>query len=268
MKRLSFLIIISLIILSCENTETYSPALQGLIDNELYRSLDARATESEDGSFIIQGVTENETLTMKVSALEVGTYNFGGSSANYASFEDFNGNTYFTNPDGEGRMTISNYNPEAQIVSGSFNFTAIRPGIDTLSIGNGIFFEVPVNPYIEPIFNPATNAGTFVSLIDGNPFNPFNVSAVENTNSIVITGSSTNRTILLSIPKTIGMGNYELPAMGYIAEYIENGDISGAISGNLTIISHNQANNLIKGTFSFLTATNSISLGQFNVVYE
>mgnify|MGYP003663705566 CR=1 FL=1 len=268
MKKLLPLVLILLVFLSCDNTETYSPALQGVIDNQLYRSIDARATENEDGSFLIQGVTENETLTMKVADLQAGTYDFGGNSSNYGAFEDFDGNTYFTNPDGDGQIVISNYNPEAKIVSGAFEFTAIRTGVDTLRVGDGVFFEIPVAQYVEPAFNPSTNAGTFVSFIDGNPFNPFNISAVENTNSVVISGSSTSITILLSVPKTIEPGNFELPAMGFIANYIENGDTQEAISGNLSIISHNQVNNVIKGTFSFLTPTKSIAFGQFNVVYE
>lgn len=257
---------------SCEDVQDSQSALQATLDFDLYRAVGTRAAENEDGSYLIQGITQNETLTMKVPSLDLGSYSFGGDSENYGLFENFNGDAYFTNPDGAGHVTISNYNVEESTVSGSFNFKAILPGVDTLKVSDGLFFQIPVTNFIEasddPDIDPVTNAGTFVSLIDGGPFNPFEVSAVEAGDCIFISGTTTNRTILLKLPLDIQEGNVTVPEAGFIVRYTDGDGEEDAVTGNIIIFQHQPGIKRIKGTFSFQTATKSISLGQFNVFYE
>ena len=100
MRFLYILLLVLPVLSGCENVQRYDPALQGILNEELYRSVDARATENEDGSFLIQGVTQRELLTLRVQKGDPDAYTLGGNSSNYASFEDFNGNTYYTNPEG------------------------------------------------------------------------------------------------------------------------------------------------------------------------
>lgn len=271
MKSLHLYFLLAVVVLGCKNTEINDPAMQAELDSTLFVALDTRAVESEDGSYIVQGITQNETLTLRISDLAVGRYRLGGTNLNYASFENVNGDTYFTNPLGGGEVNISNWDQDAKLVSGSFTFSAVITGIDTIAVQRGLFFEAPVMPFVEPSIetvDPSTNAGIFVSYIDGNPFNPFNVSAVETVDSIIITASTTNRSILIKVPKDIEMGNIVLPEMSHLAQYIDGDGAEDALSGNLIIFSHTQNDNHIKGTFSFQTATKSISLGQFNVIYE
>jgi hypothetical protein len=271
MKRLHLFFLLGIVVVGCKNTEINDPAMQAELDSTLFIALDTRAIENEDESYVIQGITQNETLTLKLSDLVVGRYQLGGASVNYASFENVNGDTYFTNPQGEGEVVISNWDRDANLVSGSFKFTAIIAGIDTIAVQRGLFFEAPVKSYVEPSIetvDPSTNAGTFVSFIDGNPFNPFNVSAVETVDSIIITASTSNRSIIIKMPRDIQMGNIVLPEMGHLAQYKDGNGTEDALSGNLIIFSHMVNARKIKGTFSFQTDTKSISLGQFNVIYE
>lgn len=271
MKCLRLFFLLAIVLSGCTNTETNDPAMQAELDATLFVALDTRAAENEDGSYIIQGITQNETLTLRISDLAVGRYRLGGTNPDYASFENVNGDAYFTNPQGQGDVFISNWDRDAKLVSGSFTFTAVIAGIDTLAVQRGLFFEAPVTNYVEPSIetvDPSTNAGTFVSNIDGNPFNPFNVSAVETVDSIIITASTSNRSILIKVPKDIEMGNIVLPESGHIAQYIDGDGTEDALSGNLIIFSHMVNARHIKGTFSFQTVTKSISLGQFNVIYE
>ncbi|RMA66374.1 DUF6252 family protein [Ulvibacter antarcticus] len=271
MKRLFFVFIISIVIVGCENTQVYDPALQAQLDNELFRSLDAQAKENEDGTYVIQGITQHETLTLKIATLQVGEYQLGGTSPNFASFENFNGDTYYTNPNGEGKVTISSYDPAARIVSGTFNFVAIIEGVDTIAVNSGVFFEAPIRVpelEIDDDDEPNTNAGTFVSYINDNPFNPFSVSAERVSNAIVIKGSTTNREIVIRLPLDVAAGNISLPHNGYFASYEDGDGTETAVSGNIIVFEHLPASNKVKGTFSFQTATKSISLGQFNVFYE
>jgi len=271
MTRLLLILFSIFLFLGCENQEDNTPALQASLDNDLYISVDSRASIDEDGNLTIQGITENETLTLRLSALELGTFNLGGNSLNYASFEDFNGNAYYTNPDGSGQVVVSNIDTEAEIITGSFKFTAILTGIDTLTVSRGIFFEVPYGDGVADDTGGngnQTNAGTFISLIDGNPFNPFTITAINSGNSIVISANTTSRTLLLSVPLGSVPGSVVLPQQNYTAKYIDENIEENATSGNIIIISHDPVAKTIKGTFSFETASKSISLGQFNVVYN
>ena len=271
MKQFTLFISLLLLLSSCENSEVVNRVLQAEIDNTFYRALDARITANEDGTFLIQGITQHELLTMKISTLAVRTYNFGGNSANYASFENLNGDTYFTNPLGDGRVTISNYNEEAQTASGTFEFNAVIEGVDTIAVHNGVFYQAPIfNLSVdnEIIIDPATNAGTFVSYIDGNPFNPFIVSAVETSDFIEIIGSTANRSVTLSFPKDIAPDDYSLPRDRFSAVYEDNDGVEESTTGNVIVFSHDTNTNKIKGTFFFITANHTITLGQFNVIYE
>jgi hypothetical protein len=271
MTRVGLFFALAITVLGCKNTETNDPAMQADLNSTFFAALDTRAVESEDGTFVIQGITQRETLTLKISTLEEGIYNLGGNSQNYASFENANGDTYFTNPLGSGEVVISRYDIGEKVVSGSFKFTAMIEGVDTIAVQRGLFFEAPVKKYVEPTpdtNDPATNAGTFVSSIDGNPFNPFNVTAEETVDSIIIRASTSNRSILIKLPKAVEMGNVILPQPGFLAQYIDGNGTEPALSGNLIIFSHMLNTNHIKGTFSFQTATKNVSLGQFNVIYE
>jgi len=271
MKQLILFICLLFLVSSCEKTEVTDIVLQAEIGNTLFRALDARITENEDGTFFIQGITQQESITMKVANLEVRTYNFGGTSANYASFEDLNGAAYFTNPDGEGWVTISNYNEEAQTASGSFEFRAIQEGVDTIAVQNGLFYQAKILnilPDDEIIIDPVTNAGTFVCQIDGNPFNPFNVSALVSTDFIEIKGYTGIKSITIKVPITIETGSYSLPRMGFSAYYEDGSGLQDSVTGNVIIFEHDPIDRKIKGTFFFLTDTIAITLGQFNVTYQ
>lgn len=272
MKQLMLLLCLLVVVSSCENTQVVNSVLQAEIDNTLYRALDARVSPNEDGSYLIQGISQFELLTLKISSLEIRSYDLGGTLPNYASFENVNGDTYFTNPLGDGIVTISNINEVAQTVTGSFKFNAVIEGVDTIAVQRGLFFEAPIlysvvddNPII---IDPATNAGTFVSLIDGNPFNPYNVTAVANNVSITVKGYTANRAITLSLPKDIAPNNYVLPDTGFSATYEDNDGVEQATTGNIIVFTHDTNTKKIKGTFYFLTNTRSISLGQFNVIYQ
>ena len=256
---------------SCKKTEVTDIVLQARVGDNFFRALDAKITENEDGTYLIQGITQQESITMKVANLEVRTYEFGGTSSNYASFENLNGDTYFTNPYGEGRVTISNYNEEAKTASGSFEFKAMIEGVDTIAVQNGLFYQAKVLNILEDdeiIIDPVTNAGTFVCHIDGNPFNPFNVSAIVSSDLIVIKGFTGNKSITIKLPVDVETGSYPLPRMGFSAYYEDGDGLQDSTSGNMIIFTHDFINKKIKGTFFFLTATKTITLGQFNVTYQ
>jgi hypothetical protein len=244
--------------------------LQAKINDDFFRALDARLTESEDGTFLIQGITEKESITMKIGNLELGTYNFGEMSDNYASFEKSNGDSYFTNPNGEGSVTITSYNEEAQTASGSFGFRAMQEGVDTIAVQNGIFYQARIISLVDDdvIIDPVNTAGTFICLVDENPFNPFKVSALASDETIEIRGFTLNKSVTIEIPLDLDSGSYPLTDDGLQAYYEDGNGLENANSGNTIIFSNDPLERKVKGTFFFLTDSKTITLGQFNVTYQ
>ena len=271
MTRIITIIFVFTLFISCEDVQDSQSALQANLDFDLYDAIGTRAAKNEDGSYLIQGFTQNEILTMKVPTINEGTYTFGGNSDNYALFENSNDETYFTNPDGGGAITITDWNRDEEIVTGSFRFKAILGGVDTLKVSEGFFYRVEITRFVDSPDDdedPTTNAGTFVSLIDGIPFNPFEVSALESEDGIIIKASTANREILIKLPLDIEAGTIILPEPEFIVKYTGGGGEEDAVSGNLIVFQHQPTIKRVKGTFSFQTENRTISLGQFNVFYE
>ncbi len=266
MKNLLLLAFATTLLFSCEDIETNSPSLQASIDNVLFKATDARVTQNDDGTFLVQGITNDEALTLKISNNNVGTYVVGGGSGNYATFENSLGITYSTSPEGSGEIIVTDLNPTLNAMSGTFNFTAMVPGVDTITVQNGVFFEVLYDGNSGGGGN--TNDGTLLATVDENPFNPFNVSAVDTGNSIIILGANNSSSISVIVPIDVEAGSFDLPENGFSASYTLNSVEEDAIFGNIVIISHEVGVKTLTGTFSFLTENHTIEQGQFNVTYQ
>ena len=268
MKQIITLLLLVTVFTSCEeNVQDNTPALQGSINEEFFRANDSRGTLNEDGSFIIQGINGVETITLRINDFRRSTFELGGNFTNYATFEDKNGNLYTTDPLGSGSIILdAPSSVESGLAYGQFNFMAIRPGIDSIFVDNGFYFEVPFGNG-EDDDDDTVNSGSFVADIDGVTFNPFTVSAVDTGNSIVILASTSNINITISVPNDVTPANYSLPMTGFTATYADGTITESANSGTIIVLEHDTATNEIKGTFAFETDSKSISLGQFNVVY-
>ena len=267
MKNLLFILLTTLLIVSCDNTESNSPAMQADVDNVLFRADFAEADYFNDGEyFILQGKADDEILTLRASyPPENVNLEFGGESENFATFERANGIIYSTvNEGGNGSMIINTLNATNNSISGDFRFTAVSVGQDTITVSGGIFFEVPFGNGVDE----TPNAGSFSAEVDGSPFTSIDVLANELGDSIVIQGIVNTKKIKITVPNIVEEGSFEFPASGFSASYIVDSEEEIATSGNIIIISHDLDENIIKGTFSFVTETNTITLGQFNVTYQ
>ncbi len=269
-KVFLLLFILCFSLISCEEEiATNTPALQGTLDDLFFKAIDARATQFDDGSFLVQGVTQRELLTLRVRSGRPGAYALGNDSLNYGTFQNRAGDIYDTHPSGAGEIVVSNWDEANRTLTGTFTFTAILPGTDTLTVQRGIFFEVPYQGILidEPTDDPPPNAGTFVADIDGATFNPFDIAAALVGDQIVIRGLTPSTEVTVGVPASVTLGNYTLPTLGFSAAYTKNGVTETASSGNIIIIEHQPDQKTIKGTFSFRTASHVITRGQFNVSY-
>ena len=174
MKKFLFVLFATMSLISCEDTQTNEVALQAKEDDRLYTSTDARAALNEDGTLTIQGFNDEESMTIQLSRLGEGNFTIGEGSSNYAVYEDIGGSIYTTNPNGEGMVTISELNETNKTLSGTFNFNAFLPGIDTIYVSQGTLYNVSYTG--GDIVDP-TNAGLFSAKVDGNQFIPVTVSS-------------------------------------------------------------------------------------------
>lgn len=264
MKNILFILLAALSLISCEDIESNDVALQANIDNNLYRSTDARAALNEDGSLTIQGFTDEQSITIHLSRLDEGNFGIAEGLPNYAIYEDIGGSIYTTRPNGEGVVTISEVNEANKTITGTFNFNAFLPGIDTIYVSKGALHNVS---YSGGDITDPTNAGIFNAKVDGNPFLPFLVSARGTNNSIIISGSTANATIAISTPLAVEVGEYILPKSGFTAKYQDANGPETTASGVINITAHDISAKTIKGTFSFLTNRTEITEGQFEVSY-
>ncbi|SRX73346.1 DUF6252 family protein [Aequorivita antarctica] len=264
MKNILFVLLAALSLISCEDIETNEVALQANVDNRLYRSNDARAALNEDGSLTIQGFTDEESLTIHLSRLAEGNFGIAEGLPNYAIYEDMGGSIYTTRPNGVGVVTISEVNETNKTLTGTFNFNAFLPGIDTVYVSKGALHNVSYSG--GDIVDP-TNAGTFSAKVDGNQFIPVTVTSRNTGNTIITSGSTVNATIVISVTAGVEPGEYTLPRGGFAAKYQGLTGPEETVDGIITILEHDTTAKTINGTFSFITNRTEITEGQFNVAY-
>ena len=264
MKKYIFFLFATISLISCEDIEKNDPALQANIDNRFYSSNDTRASLNEDGSVTIQGFTQQESLTLQISQLAEGNFNIGEGISNYAAFMDMGGNIYTTRPNGQGVITISNLDEANKTLTGTFNFNAFLPGIDTIYVSKGALHNVS---YTSGEIPDPTNAGTFTAKVNGNPFLAIVVSSRDTGNNIITSGVGASSTIAISVPSSVELGNYTIPREGFQAKFQDAGGTETTLEGVIKVLEHDTALKTIKATFSFTTNRTEITEGAFNVAY-
>lgn len=252
-------------LIGCEDVETNSPAMQVSLNDELYKAVDARAEINENGTLVIQGITDLETLTLTLSGSSEGVYTLGGEGTNRAVFEDFLGSVYTTRPFGDGEVVLENSIDNT--LSGTFRFNAYRFGLDTLNARGGVFYKVPIitGSTEDPI---ATN-DDLTAVVDGENFTAVQVMVLNEFGRIVINAPSINGTAIgLEFPDTIIEGEYTIEDDGdEISLIYLSGDDAEGLSGTLVITSHDTVENIVTGTFEFETLDHIITEGQFTINY-
>tara|TARA_R100000935_G_scaffold27288_2_gene47438 strand:+ start:15708 stop:16526 length:819 start_codon:yes stop_codon:yes gene_type:complete len=272
MKKYLLLVCVACTLVACEDVEENSPAFQGNLDNVFYKSLDAQATLADDGSISIVGATSDQQITLVLSVFQGGSFMLNSGNGHQAFYEDGSGQLYSTENGGDGVVNITGRGEEGGVeyLSGDFNFNAILPGVDTVTVDRGLLFKVPViSGTIEDPTNPSdpNQDGAFVAEIDGELFDPSTVVATTTDTSIVIIGALGDNTIQLVIPLDAEPASQAIPGAGFNASYFIAGDEEQAISGAIRVVTHDMTAQGISGTFNFMTENHQISLGQFNIDY-
>jgi hypothetical protein len=265
MKRIILTIFaLSFILTGCEDIQDNSPAIQGEINNVFFKALDARGQQNDNGSFTLKGINQDQEVTLNFVNTEPGTYRLGPGRANSAFYEDANGNIYGTTPAGDGKIVITDHCSSCGTVSGNFNFVGINPGVDTIYMQKGIFFDVS---YLTGGIDNDTSDGFMNAEVDSEPFQTEVVSAEEIGGAIVINGFVDNTNITVKIPANSASGNYPIGTPGYDASYTVGSVVEVAQSGTISVNFINSNLRKAKVFFDFTTENHVISNGDTEVDY-
>jgi hypothetical protein len=191
------------------------------------------ATYFADDRFVIAGQTaDGESIAIQVANGGIGGFDLtqGGASINVAVYIASGDPIPYTtdvNLDGSGTLNLTLFDTDAQLVSGSFSFTAVRPLLDdngdimvddagnilseTIEITNGSFTEIPFTIEVGTGM-PSDNFGCDINS------NNFNIVELSVTKVLIaevpvikiVATSNTGATVRLDIPEALGEGMFNM----------------------------------------------------------
>jgi Family of unknown function (DUF6252) len=214
--------------------------------------------------------TDKKYVTIAVRDSGVHNYTLDENSLNVASYIDSNLTNTFNfstnqgvNPgDAGGVVNITSIDAVNKTVSGTFSFRVFRQFDNTQrTLTEGSFTNIP---YLTSI-PPTSSTDTFRVKIAGTMWVPPVVVASKTPAlppqllpQITVTGTSSDGTksVGMFMPDNIVPGNYtfDLFAGTYLGLYNPDtnpNNSQGAMSGTLTILSHNTTTRRIRGNFNF-----------------
>ncbi|MGY3794006.1 DUF6252 family protein [uncultured Aquimarina sp.] len=291
-KKITLLLaFICLIFSSCStDIEVNSPGLQATIDGKLFRPDIRKAIIHEDGTLVIIGNTGTESISFTTSSTERGTYRLE-QAINQVTFE--NNDAKFVSEEGANNGQIVITEIQDNLVSGNFYFTDLKGSNGkSMSFQNGWFYRLPIENFVpEPEeeeeeeeiiitseeeeqeeINPCLLNASLTAMINGNEMITDDHDAIPfgvNNPSILIKASNEDEEITIVFPISVEVGQHSLTGSGeYSATYSLYNDKASAVSGRLTITSHDTETKCISGTFEFVTTTGvAVTEGQFEYGY-
>lgn len=273
MKKALMLIMVFTFLFSCDNNlEFNSPAFQGDKNYTYWKSDRLRAGFLENGGIKIIGVNNKEALSFTLSNFEEGIYNLGSSFNNRAVFEDFNLISYSTSNNGDGNVTVTNYDEVNLTISGTFSFNAYSVEGEQVNFINGVFFQIPIDA-LEGQNQVLTGTNTLEVTINEIPAQVLNVETDILDGVLTVTGiNADNSTIQIIMPESTLQGSYTLNETSFTyANYIfPDGTVDSSQYGTLIILEHDTQFDKIKGSFLFNTGfphQTVVTGGNFIVYY-
>lgn len=155
MKKFILLILTTVIIYGCSNEiEFNSPAFQASKDYQLWRAVAFSARQDVDGSLLITGTTNIETVNLIIPNDNLGTYVVGEVDNIEAQFINADGIVFSTNNRADedvslypelGEIVIEEIQGNNEAFTGTFRFLAFdESGENSVGFSSGIFFKVPL----------------------------------------------------------------------------------------------------------------------------
>lgn len=272
MKKLFLLAITGLLLASCsQEIENNNAAFQGVRDTIFYNAFNNSAIINPNGSVAVRGATDGEEVRLLVSSLNQSTVTLGAGAlpGNSATYTNEFGTIFSTNNDnGSGELSLM-VNDEGT-VSGTFNFVALTENeTDTVTFSRGFVYRVPILGEFNSD-GPGAVEDSFTARVNTVIYNPTIINGALNSGQLVIAGNTANRSLALRLPENITPGTYDITLGGlYTGSYTEDDAVFDAVSGSLTIVTHNTTEQRITGAFVFDTPDGfMITDGEFAVSYN
>ena len=188
MKKILSLIAVAILFTACEqNIQTNTPAFQAKLNDKLWRAKDAKVTIDATGGMTITAFGFYETLILKTSAMDVGTYtlgteNFLGNNATYEYTKVGSESVYTTEVVPGPAYKLS------ALVSGGTAYVANPSGAQTIG-GSGTGLRV-VTEVVAGVVKKITVvsrgegyvAGDLITIVGGNQNAKFKVVNVQQSN--------------------------------------------------------------------------------------
>lgn len=266
MRPFLFVFLAAIILSGCsKDIQSNSPAMQGNLDNVFFKAFDARAEKNEDDSYTIQGTNSNEVLTLRIDKAELKSYPLGQGQPNFMTYEDEDGNLYHSSPNGGGTIELTDRCISCGWLTGTFQGTLILPGIDTITVDRGVFYEVS---FLEGGIigdDDGGNEGDFRADVDGVEFFAVTVDNEVSNGSLIITGAIGDRNIRIVVPVNTAAGAFSIATPGYEASYNDGLTNEVAESGVIDVIFNTGSQTRIR--FNFITENHVINHGRTWVQY-
>ncbi|MBW1297480.1 DUF6252 family protein [Aquimarina litoralis] len=291
-KNITLLLaVFCLIITSCTtDIEVNSPGLQATVDGKLFRPDIRKAIIHDDGTLVIVGDSGSESISFTTSSTEAGTYRLEAQAINKVSFES--DNTKYISEDGVSNGQIVITEIQDNLVSGNFYFQDLKGNNGkSMSFQNGWFYRLPIENFVPEVeepeeeeiiitseeeeqeeINPCLLNASLTAMINGNEMITDDHDAIPfgvNNPSILIKASNEDEEITIVFPISVQVGEHSLTGSGdFSATYSLYNDKASAVSGRLTITSHDTDTKCISGSFEFTTTTGvEVTEGRFEYGY-
>ncbi len=263
------LLAIVVLFASCvTDTEVNNPALQAAKNDKLFKTDIRKAILGNDGSITISGSSLSESINIIVSDAQEGTYTFGNSFNDVATFLTFDQIFYTTGTGGNGTIEITDISNNE--ISGSFRFNALKNGSgEILNFQKGWFYKIPIENASGDTDSRTCELSSMTATIDDHTLTT-DSHLVQNLGDFLLAkGTTPQEEITLFFPINITVGDYPLSSSGnYSATYEINNDRASAVSGTLTIVSHDIETQCITGDFNYVTTTGvQVTNGHFEFGY-
>lgn len=241
-------------------TELDEGELQALVGEEILTAETVSATLSDDYFAFSVVFSDERGLTILTDTLRKASFDFNqNGQANSAVFAenitDENPVSYTSEAAASsgGSIDFTHVDLDERIISGTFELTlhAEHDTDEVVTISSAAFNAIPFTIQEE-------SQGAFKATVDGEDWSAEEVTAIVNRQVDVLDVKGTTENgvnISIFMPSDIQPGVYALSGNGdYVATVYPEGEDVGthfSSTGELTIIEHDQENNIIEATFHF-----------------
>lgn len=261
-RRILLLLLLPLFVISCEDLEDNNPALQIVINGELFKANEMTTVTEEDGSYIIQGIENDKKLYIYLSDIQNGSYEIGEGKADKIVYIDEEGREFTTDfEDAAGEVLLTDSGLD--YITGTFYFRTSDTSKTRLQAHNGHIYQVPFGSDLE---DPDLNNQADYS-VDGEEVvvNDVELKEVDGKIYIEILADNDQR-ISIEVPNSIAEGEIDLPDTDVIFEYYIDGNQQSIENGVLDVQIHETNLGMLRAIFKVTTIEHELE-GFFQVMY-